>query len=85
MNIPKIFYELSNRANKAEKITPEEIELYVVALKEDTTFLPEVIAITGVDIFLELVTKLGGQRIFFPTPEKMCKDIAVIKKEGESS
>jgi len=83
MNIPKVFYALSSRAEKSGKLTETDIENYVSSLKEDTTFLPELISIVGPELFLKIVKDLGGMKIVLPSPEKVVRAIRLNKEKTD--
>ena len=76
MDVPRIFYRLSDQVQKESTVTPETILGYLSSEKAEETFLPEVADMIGVEAFTELVLMLGGKTIAIPS----AKEIEALRK-----
>lgn len=78
--VPKILYDLLNRADKLEELTPETLWEYFELLNDDESFIPEVVAMLGPVTFAMLVQHLGGQVVRVPKPEDILRRVKKARK-----
>lgn len=79
-SIPKILYDLLDRAEKLDDLTPETMWEYLGLLNEDESFLPEVVAIVGPVTFTMMVQHIGGQSVKLPKPEDIIRKVKRARK-----
>lgn len=79
-SVPKILYDLLNRAEKLDDLAPDTVWEYLELLNEDESFLPEVVAIVGPATFTLLVQHMGGQSVRVPKPEDIIRKVKRARK-----
>lgn len=77
---PKILYDLLNKADALEGLTPDTVWQFLTILNEDESFLPEVVAMVGPATFTLLVKHIGGQTIRIPKPEDILRRVKRANK-----
>lgn len=79
--LPEVFYTLLDQRTKAATITPALLAEYCEVVKNDPTFLPELLAVIGPDKLIELIQNYGGVPLDIPTPNDI---LSTVRKSNES-
>lgn len=79
--LPEVFYTLLDQRTKATAITPTLLAEYCELMKNDPTFLPELLAVIGPDKLIELIQTYGGVPLDIPTPNDI---LSTVRKSNES-
>ena len=70
-NLPQIFYDLLDKATVADRISSDTIQQYCDKVREEESFLPDLLDIVGLEAFETMVQYHGGQKIQIPRPEEV--------------
>jgi hypothetical protein len=68
-----LFYDLIERANKIEALTPELMDEFYAKIGSHESFLPELIAVIGPATFELLVRYYGGESFKIPKADDIIK------------
>jgi hypothetical protein len=79
--VPEIFFTLMNQADKLEELDDATLWRYYSLIDNDPSFIPELVAIVGPDIFAMLVHNFGGQKITIPTADQI---LSFVRKHEEA-
>jgi len=78
--IPDIFLTLMAQADKIEELDEETMSQYYELLNDAPSFMPELVAIVGPEVFEILVKNYGGRSMQIPTADQI---ISLVRKNGQ--
>jgi len=79
--IPDIFLTLMVQADKIAELDEETMSRYYELLNDVHSFMPELVAIVGPEVFEILVKNYGGRSMQIPTADQI---LSFVRKNGQS-
>ena len=73
--VPEIFSTLIEQRKKAESVTPAILSRYCSRLKDQPTFINELVEVIGEDNFLILIQRFGGIKLDIPQPGDIITEV----------